>query len=182
MPGSRRLQLDTWGCDASPEANPAPCRQQVYATNVGQRVSVLVYTYCLSLCTCGGNRHGRVVAAPAIWTHPKLPSRIQTNTVLMRDRPPCPDSECRRAAAQVVPISCGYCFRATQILRIKNQVWHRGRRQTCGDSAPSSPCLWQTETAASAWNNLVIPAGSNRGYGTARTMFYFLHVGLSTRA
>lgn len=128
MPGSSRLQLDTWGCDASPEANPAPCRQQIYATNVGQRVSVLVYTYCLSLCTCGGNRHGRVVAAPAIWTHPKLPSRIQTNTVLvlMRDGPPCPDSECRRAAAQVVPISCGYYFRATQILRIKNQIWPQG--------------------------------------------------------
>lgn len=112
----------------SPEANPAPCRQQIYATNVGQKVP-FVYNYCLSLCTCGGNRHGRVVAAPAIWTHPKLPSRIQTNTVLMRDRPPCPDSECRRAAAQVVPISCGYYFRATQRLLIKNQIWHRGRRQ-----------------------------------------------------
>lgn len=132
MPGSSRLQLDTWGCDASPEANNAPCRQQIYATNVGQKV-FLVYTYCLCLCAYV------VVIDTGGWWLPRQfgPNRSCRRVFkqILNDRPaPCPESTCRRAAAQVVPICCGYYFRATQIPRIKNQIWHRGRRQTCGDS------------------------------------------------
>lgn len=114
----------TWGwdgCDSSPIL--ARCADRSTLQNV------IVYKYTSYLrahmwCLQGG----RVVAAPAIRNNPKAAVAYSN----IDERP--------HGLATDVPTGGGasganilwILFRATQILRIKNQVWHRGRRQAVG--------------------------------------------------